>query len=93
MWSDERGDDTLNSGAHYSRESTRTSDGKWLADGAMEAQFYTRKLLELLDLDKRELAQESDKSSWPEMKKRFRRLFEDTKYRDEWAAIFEGTSA
>jgi alpha-methylacyl-CoA racemase len=88
LWSDQRGSNTLDSGAHF-YEVYETSDGKWFAVGAIEAQFYA-KLLELLGLDAGELPQENDRSSWPEMKKRFAEIFK-TKSRDEWAAIFEGT--
>ena len=87
LWSDERGTTPSTPGPLY--EVYETSDGKWFAVGAIEAQFYAR-LLELLGLDARELPQESDKSSWPEMKKRFAEIFK-TKSGDEWAAIFEGT--
>jgi alpha-methylacyl-CoA racemase len=88
LWTDERGSNTLDSGAHY-YEVYETSDGKWFAVGAIEAQFYA-KLLELLGLDASELPQESDRSAWPQMKRRFAEIFK-TKSRDEWAAIFEGT--
>ena len=88
LWTDERGSNTLDSGAHF-YEVYETSDGKWFAVGAIEAQFYA-KLLELLGLDAGELPQGSDRSAWPEMKKRFAEIFK-TKSRDEWAAIFEGT--
>ena len=39
LWTDERGSNTLDSGAHF-YEVYETSDGKWFAVGAIEAQFY-----------------------------------------------------
>jgi alpha-methylacyl-CoA racemase len=88
LWTEGRGCNTLDSGAHF-YDVYDTSDGKWFAIGAIEEQFYA-KLLELLGLDANELPAENDRSSWPDMKKRFAEIFK-TKTRDEWAAIFEGT--
>jgi alpha-methylacyl-CoA racemase len=88
LWTEGRGCNTLDSGAHF-YDVYETSDGKWFAVGGIEPQFYA-KLLELLGLDARVLPAENDRSTWPEMKKLFAEIFK-TKTRDEWAAIFEGT--
>ena len=79
---------TLDSGAHF-YEVYETSDGKWFAVGAIEPQFH-EKLLELVGLDASDLPPQNDRSSWPDMKKRFAAIFK-TKTRDEWAKLFEGT--
>ena len=87
-WRDERGSNLLDSGAHF-YEVYETADGKWFAVGALEPQFYAA-LLGLIGLDQADLPAQNDRSTWPEMKRRFSEIFK-SKTRDEWAATFEGT--
>ncbi|MGN5236235.1 MULTISPECIES: CoA transferase [unclassified Rhodococcus (in: high G+C Gram-positive bacteria)] len=89
-WSDERGVNMLDTGAPY-YEVYETKDGKYMAVGSIEPQFYAL-LLKGLDLDAAELPAQNDMSSWPEMKKLFTEKFL-SKTRDEWSAIFLGTDA
>ena len=88
-WSDERGTNLLDGGAHF-YGSYETSDGKWVSIGSIEPQFYA------LLLEKSGLGQDSDlpdqmsRADWPELKQRLTEIFK-TKTRDEWDEIMLGT--
>ncbi|MCF8568792.1 CoA transferase [Gordonia sp. HY002] len=90
LWQDKRGANLLDTGAPY-YEVYETSDGKWMAVGAIEPQFYAE-LLNRLGLDAESLPGQNDVSKWDELKQTFTDTFK-TKTRDEWAAIFDGTDA
>ncbi len=85
-----RGTTILDSGAPF-YDAYETADGRWVAVGAMEPQFYSA-LLAGLGLDPAELPAQHDTSSWPAMKDRFAAIFAG-RTRDEWEKIFEGTDA
>lgn len=87
-WRDERGVNVLDSGAPY-YDVYETADGKWIAVGAIEPQFYGQlvKLLGLADLPDRD-----DRSNWPAIRKRFAERFR-TRTRDEWTALLEESDA
>jgi alpha-methylacyl-CoA racemase len=84
------GTNMLDGGAPY-YQSYETSDGGYMAVGAIEGRFY-RELLEGLGLDPDELPGQNDASSWPELKARFAAAFRE-RTRDEWTRIFEGRDA
>ena len=88
LWSDQRGENLLDTGAHY-YEVYETNDGKHVAIGSIEAKFYDE-LLRLSGLKGEELPRQNDRSSWPAMKERLKALFR-TKTRDEWCRIMEGS--
>jgi alpha-methylacyl-CoA racemase len=88
FWNNERGDNILDTGAHY-YEVYETEDGKHVAIGSIEAKFYAE-LLRLSGLQGEELPHQQDRKSWPKMKERLKTLFR-TKTRDEWCKIMEGT--
>lgn len=67
------------------------ADGRYVAVGAIEPQFYAA-LLEGLQIDPAALPGQLDDEQWPAVKARFAEVFA-TKSRDEWAAIFDGTDA
>lgn len=90
LWQDERGVNLLDTGAPF-YEVYETSDGKWMAVGAIEPQFYAQ-LLSGLELDPESIPHQLDAARWPELKETFIEVFK-TKTRDEWAAIFDGTDA
>ncbi|GAA4485814.1 CaiB/BaiF CoA-transferase family protein [Rhodococcus olei] len=90
LWSDERGVNMLDTGAPY-YDTYETADGKYMAVGAIEPQFYAE-LLRLLELDPAALPGQNDRNGWPELRKVLTETFL-SKTRDEWAAIFEGTDA
>ncbi len=89
-WQDERGTNLLDTGAHF-YEVYETSDGRYVAVGAIEPQFYAA-LLAGLGLEGEELPGQMDRARWPEMKDRFARIFA-TRTRDEWETVFAGTDA
>jgi alpha-methylacyl-CoA racemase len=90
MWTDERGTNMLDTGAHY-YEVYETSDGKYMSVGSIEPQFYAA-LLDGLGVDSADLPNQQDRSQWPALKERFAAIFR-TRTRDEWTATFEGTDA
>ncbi len=91
IWNEERGSNMLDTGAPF-YEVYETSDGRWMAAGGIEAQFYAA-LLDGLGLAGDEtLPHQQSREDWPAMKERFAAVFK-TKTRDEWTAIFDGTDA
>ena len=88
IWSDERGANMLDTGAHY-YDVYETKDGKHISIGSIEKKFY-EELLQLSGLKNEELAPQNDRKSWPQMKERVAALFR-TKTRDEWCKIMEGS--
>jgi alpha-methylacyl-CoA racemase len=87
---DERESFLLDGGAPFYR-TYETSDGNYVAVGAIEPQFYAQ-LLDGLGLSADELPQQMDPASFPDMHKVFTQRFA-TKARDEWTEIFAGTDA
>ncbi|MFC4295303.1 CaiB/BaiF CoA transferase family protein [Novosphingobium tardum] len=89
MWKDERGVNLLDSGAHF-YDTYGTSDGKWIAIGSIEPQFYAL-LLDRAGLSEDpDFARQNDAAQWPALKDRLTTLFA-TRTRDEWCAIMEDT--
>ena len=89
MWAGEPGTNLLDSGAHF-YETYETSDGGFVAVGALEPQFYAR-LLELLEIPADEMPQ-FETARWSEFKERLTEIFR-SKSREEWAAILEPEEA
>jgi alpha-methylacyl-CoA racemase len=87
-WKDERFSNMLDGAAHF-YDCYATKDGKYVSIGAIEPQFYAI-LLDKLGLANEDLPKQMDRSAWPKLKERFTAIFE-TKTRDEWCAIMEGT--
>jgi alpha-methylacyl-CoA racemase len=88
FWTDERGSNFLDSGAHY-YDTYETADGQWISIGSIEPQFYAL-LLQHTGIDDPEFLAQQDKTKWPELKKKIAGLFK-TRTRDEWCAIMLGT--
>lgn len=88
VWTDERGANILDSGAHF-YDVYETSDGKYISIGSIEPQFY-KELLERLGLEDENLPWQMDRASWPQLKERLARVFKE-KTRDEWCELLEGT--
>ncbi len=88
FWSDERGTNLLDTGAHF-YEVYECSDGKYVSLGSIEPQFYAE-LLKLSGLGSETLPPQMDRSQWPAMKVRLGALVK-TKTRDEWCRIMEGS--
>jgi alpha-methylacyl-CoA racemase len=90
-WSNERNANTLDGAAHY-YDTYTCADGKYVAVGAIEPQFYAA-LLERLGLsDDPDFARQNDARAWPALKLRLSAIFA-SKPRDEWTRIFEGSDA
>jgi alpha-methylacyl-CoA racemase len=88
-WSTERGTNLLDGGAPY-YDTYRCADGKFLAVGALEPQFFAA-LCDRLGLDPADWPQH-DREAWPDQKRRLTELFA-TRPRDEWAELFVGSDA
>jgi alpha-methylacyl-CoA racemase len=89
LWSEVPGTNLLDSGAHF-YEVYRALDGRYVAVGALEPQFYLR-LLELLKIPADEMPQ-WDRERWPEFKRRLAEVFA-TRSAQEWGALLEGEEA
>ena len=89
-FTDDRGTNLLDSGAPF-YDSYVCADGRYVAVGALERQFYAA-LLDGLGLDAAELGDQHDKAGWPAMRERFAAVFL-TRSRDEWVAHFAGRDA
>lgn len=90
MWSDERGTNMLDTGAPY-YDTYETADGKYMAVGAIEPQFYAE-LLKGLGLDPADLPGQNDVARWPELREAFTKAFA-ARDRAHWTKVFEGTDA
>jgi len=86
-----RGTNMLDTGASF-YEVYETSDGKWMAVGAIEPQFYAALLAGLGLTDDPVMESPRDRSRWPAQKERLAEVFRH-RTRDEWCAVFDGTDA
>ncbi|SEG05206.1 alpha-methylacyl-CoA racemase [Thermomonospora echinospora] len=86
LWTDQRGVNMLDTGAPW-YDVYETADGRHVAVGAIEPQFYAEfiRLLGIKDAD--DLPSQHDRSGWPVLRERFAEAFR-TRTRDEWAEIF-----
>ena len=85
----ERGTNMIDGGAPF-YEVYETADGKYVAVGALESQFY-QVLVERLGLAN-SLPNQYDMEQWPAMKERFAEVFA-SRTRDEWTALFADCDA
>jgi alpha-methylacyl-CoA racemase len=88
FWRDQRGVNLLDTGAYF-YDTYETKDGKWVAIGSLEPQFY-KELLEKTGISDPEFAHHMDPSTWPARKEKVAAVFK-TKTRDEWDAIMLGS--
>jgi alpha-methylacyl-CoA racemase len=90
-WSLGREENMLDGGAHY-YACYECADGKSVAIGAIEPQFYAL-LLERCGLKDSDLVQhQNDRARWPGFKEKLAALFK-TRSRDEWCDVLEGSDA
>ena len=87
-WQDERGSNILDGGAPF-YTAYRTKDGLHIAVAPIENRFY-RNLLEVLGLDDIDPASQHDPSQWDDVRQTLQAVFE-TRTRDEWCEILDGT--
>lgn len=90
LWEERRGANLLDGAAPFYR-CYETADGRWLAVGAIEAQFYAA-LLELLGLGNEALPPPSDRGAWPHLADRFATEFA-TRTLAEWVDAADGLDA
>ncbi|OMC33126.1 carnitine dehydratase [Mycolicibacterium fortuitum] len=88
-WRDERGVNLLDGGMPW-YDTYATSDGRWMAVGALEPQFY-QLFTELLELTP-EVARRDDPARWPDLRAAIAAAFA-SRTQAEWSAVFEGTDA
>jgi alpha-methylacyl-CoA racemase len=89
-WRDEPGVNFADTGSP-SYEVYECADGRHVAVGAIEGQFYGA-LVDGLGLDPDQLPDRRDPANWPALKRRFADVFA-SRTRDQWAETFEGTDA
>jgi alpha-methylacyl-CoA racemase len=89
-WREEAGVNILDSGLPF-YDAYLTADGKWLAIGCLEPQFYAE-WLRIAGLDGEDLPAQLDPSGWRVLRQRFAEVVA-TRTRDEWAALADGTDA
>ena len=91
FWRDERGVNLLDTGAHF-YDTYETADGKYLAVGAIEPQFYAE-LRRLAGLQNdADLDGQMNFPEWPQLKEKLAIVFRG-RTRDAWMAVFDGTDA
>ncbi|SEI12189.1 CaiB/BaiF CoA transferase family protein [Paracoccus alkenifer] len=89
-WTDRRADNIVDGGSpDYG--CYETADGKHVAVGAIEPQFYAA-LLEVLGLDAATLPDRADRANWPALKQLFAERFRQ-RTRAEWETAMAGRDA
>jgi alpha-methylacyl-CoA racemase len=89
VWREERGTNLLDTGAPF-YDVYATSDGRHMAVGAIEPQFFAE-LVERLGIAHLGLDQ-NDRERWPELRRLLGDVFR-TRTREEWTKVFEGSDA
>jgi alpha-methylacyl-CoA racemase len=89
-WADRRESNLLDGAAPF-YTTYACADGRHMAVGALEPQFYAQ-FVEGLGLAGRLPGAQHDVAHWPEHRRLFAEAFA-SRTRDEWTAVFEGTDA
>ncbi|HYC00181.1 MAG TPA: CaiB/BaiF CoA-transferase family protein [Candidatus Limnocylindrales bacterium] len=90
FWRDERATNFLDGGAHF-YGTYETSDGRYVAIGAIEPRFYDE-LLARLGIDGADLPAQHDRDGWKQARARLAAVFR-TRTRAQWCELLEGTDA
>jgi alpha-methylacyl-CoA racemase len=90
LWDDGRERNLLDGGAPFYR-TYRCSDGRFMAVGAVEPQFWAM-VLDGLGLDAAALPDRDDRSTWPGLCDTLAAAFAE-RDRDHWVKVFDGTDA
>jgi alpha-methylacyl-CoA racemase len=90
FWNEQRASNMLDGGAPFYRV-YETSDGKHVALGAIEPQFWAE-FVARAGLPAEDLASQHDQSTWESMHGRLTELFQ-SKTRQEWCDLLEGSDA
>lgn len=91
MWDRPRGENNLDGGAPW-YETYETKDGKYMAVGALEPQFFTELMKGLGMSGLGFETSRAERKTWAELKYRMEKAFK-SKTRSEWEKIFDGTDA
>lgn len=92
-WSDswgERGTNMIDSGAPF-YDTYLTADGRWLAVGAIEPEFYEN-FVDGLGIDPRQLHPQMDRAMWPSMKRAVAARIEEESL-GKWLDVFADLDA
>lgn len=90
LWQVGRQSNMLDGGAHF-YGTYECADGRWVAVGAIEPQFYALFAEKLgISFGHTGVEHQSDREHWPKLRQRVEAAFR-TKSRDEWCRIMEGT--
>ncbi|MCT9810895.1 CoA transferase [Acidovorax sp. Be4] len=90
-WSNQRGENLLDGGAHF-YDTYACADGKFVAVGAIEPQFYALLRERCGIADDPTFDAQMDADRWPLLKLRMADVFR-TRTRDEWCLLLEGSDA
>ena len=87
---DEREANLLDGAAHF-YDTYECADGKYVAIGAIEPQFYAE-LLARAEVTDPQFQAQHEAAQWPKLKQKLGEVFK-TKTRDEWDALMAGSDA
>ncbi|KAG9646694.1 CoA-transferase family III, partial [Aureobasidium melanogenum] len=91
MWDQARGENLLDGGCPY-YDTYECKDGRYMAVGALEPQFFAQ-LLKGLGIKPSDLSgPREDRNTWPALRHLFTKTFQ-AKSRAEWEKIFDNTDA
>ncbi|WP_102143183.1 CaiB/BaiF CoA transferase family protein [Mycobacterium hubeiense] len=89
-WSDDRGANIFDGSAPFYR-TYECADGRYVAVGALEPEFFAE-MLATLDINPENVGPQRDQSGWPAMHAVLSDKFAQ-RSRDEWSAVFANTDA
>jgi alpha-methylacyl-CoA racemase len=87
-WKNERETNLLDGGAHF-YDTYECADGKWVAIGSIEPQFYAL-LLDRMEIRDPAFQLQYDAARWPELKAKLASAFK-SRTRQEWCELMEGS--
>lgn len=90
-WNAEEREANLLDGAAHFYDTYECADGKYVAIGAIEPQFYAE-LLARAEVTDPQFQAQHDATQWPELKQKLGAVLK-TKTRDEWDALMAGSDA
>lgn len=90
-WNAEAREANLLDGAAHFYDTYECADGRYVAVGAIEPQFYAE-LLARAEISDPQFQAQHDSAQWPELKEKLASVFR-TKTRDEWDELMAGSDA
>ena len=91
QWRNERGTNLLDGGAFF-YDTYACADGRYLALGPIEPQFYAELRQRVGLADDPDFDRQMDPRAWPALREKLAAVLL-TRSRDEWCAVLEGTDA